>query len=77
MSGHGLFSSYDGHKERRTGKIRGTFSRTHRDLDGWMMARAPASPAQGLHHHEPRYLNFPYLCTTCYIEKSRLLVDQN
>ena len=30
--------------ERRTGKIRGAFSRMHRALDGWMLARAPASP---------------------------------
>ena len=51
MSDHGHFSSYEGHKERRTGKIRGDFSRMHRALDGWMLARAPASPAQGLHHH--------------------------
>ena len=51
MSDHGNFSSYEGHKERRTGKIRGTFSRMHRALDGWILARAPASPAQGLHHH--------------------------
>ena len=29
--------------ERRTGKIRGAFSRMHRALDGWMLARAPAS----------------------------------
>ena len=35
--------------ERRTSKIRGAFSRMHRALDGWMLARAPASPAQGLH----------------------------
>ena len=50
MSDHGRhFSSYEGHKERRTGKIRGAFSRMHRALDGWMLARAPASPAQGLH----------------------------
>ena len=35
--------------ERRTGKIHGAFSRMHRALDGWMLARAPASPAQGLH----------------------------
>ena len=28
--------------ERRTGKIRGAFSRMHRALDGWMLARAPA-----------------------------------
>ena len=32
--------------ERRTGKIRGAFSRMHRALDGWMLARPPASPAQ-------------------------------
>ena len=51
MSNHGHFSSYEGHKERRTGKTRGAFSRTHRVLDGWMLARAPASPAQSLHHH--------------------------
>ena len=44
--------------ERRTGKIRGAFSRMHWASDGWMLARAPASPAQGLHHHGPRYFNF-------------------
>ena len=32
MSDHGHFSSYEGHKERRTGKIRGAFSRMHRGL---------------------------------------------
>ncbi|CAN0358662.1 unnamed protein product [Ascophyllum nodosum] len=31
--------------ERLMGKIRGAFSRMHRALDGWMLARAPASPA--------------------------------
>ena len=30
MSDHGLISSYEGHKERRTGEIRGDFSRMHR-----------------------------------------------
>ena len=65
MSDHGLFSSYEGHKERRTGKIRGAFSRMQRALDGWMLARAPASPAQGLHHHAPGYFSFPYFCTMC------------
>ena len=49
MSDHDHFSSYEGHKERRTGKIRGAFSRMRRALDGWMLARAPASAAQGLH----------------------------
>ena len=57
MSDHGLISSYEGH-ERRTGKIRGAFSGMHRALDGWMLARAPAPPAQGLHHDGPRYFNF-------------------
>ena len=61
--------------QRRTGKIRGAFSRMHRALDGWMLARAPASPAQGLHHHGPRYFNFPYFCTMCGLEKLGL-VDQ-
>ena len=51
--------------ERRTGKTRGAFSRMHRALDGWMLARALASPAQGLHHHGPRYFNFPIFCTRC------------
>ena len=46
MADYGLFSSYEGHKERRTGKIRGAFSRMRRALDGWMLPRAPASPAQ-------------------------------
>ena len=53
MSDHGHFSSYEGHKERRTGNIRGVFSRMHRTLGGWMLARAPASRAQGHHHHGP------------------------
>ena len=76
MSDHGHFSSYEGHKERQTGKIRGVFSGMHRALDGWMLARAPASPAQGLHHHGPRYFNCPHFCTMCGLEKL-LLVDQN
>ena len=76
MSDHGHFSSYKGHKKRRTGKIRGAFSRMHRALDGSMLARAPASPAQGLHHHGSRYFNFPYFSTMCGLEKLGL-IDQN
>ena len=76
MSDHGHISSYEGHKEWRAGKIRGPFSRMHRALDGWMLARAPASPAQGFHHHGPRYSNFPYFCTMRGLEKLGL-VDQN
>ena len=76
ISDHGHFSPYEGHIERRTGKIRGAFSKMHRALDGWMLARAPASPAHGLHHHGPRYFNFRYFCTLCGLEKLGI-VDQN
>ena len=65
MSDHGLICSYEGHKERRTGKIRGAFSGMHKALDGCMLARAPTSPAQGPHHHGPRYFNFLHFCTKC------------
>ena len=78
MSDHGRhFSSYEGHKERRTGKIRGDFSRMHRALDGWMLARAPASPAQGFHHHGPRYFIFLISVQCVALRILGLLVDQN
>ena len=60
--------------ERRTGKIRGAFSRMHRALDGWMLARAPASPAQGLHHHGPRYFDFPYFVRCVALRNLELLI---
>ena len=72
MSDHGHFSSYDGHKERRTGKIREAFSRMHRALDGWMLVRAPASPDQSLHPHGTVYFSIPYFCTMCGFAKLRL-----
>ena len=59
--------------ERRTGKIRGAFSRMHWALDGWMLARAPASPAQGLHHHGPRYFNFSYFVRCVAMRNLELL----
>ena len=69
ISDHGLFSTVcflptRADKERRTCKIRRAFSGIHRATDGWMLARAPASPAQGLHPHGPRYFNFPVGCVT-------------
>ena len=77
MSGHGRFSSEEGHKERRTGKIRGAFPKMHRDLDDWMLTRAPASPAQGFHHHRSHSVFlFLFFCTMCVLEKLGL-VDQN
>ena len=63
--------------ERRTGKIRGAFSRMHRALDGWMLARAPASPAQGLHHHGPGYFNFLIFVRCVALRNLELIVDQN
>ena len=41
-----------------------------------MLARAPASPAQGLQHHGSWYFDFPYFCMMCGVEK-RGLVDKN
>ena len=47
-------------RERLKGKIY-VFSGMHRDLDVSMLARAPASPAQGLHRRGSRYyFNFPF-----------------
>ena len=63
ISVHGLFSSYEGQQEAANGKILGAFPGMHKALDGWMLARAPVSPAQGPHHHEPRYFDFPYFCS--------------
>ena len=69
----GLLSSYE---SQRTSEILGEVSGMHRALVGWMLVRAPASTAQGLHHHGPRYFDFPYFCMTCGLEKLGF-VDQN
>ena len=74
-SDHGLISSYEGHKERRTGKICGAFSRIHRALDGWMLASAPASPDQGLHHDGPRYFNFLLFVQCMVLRNLDLLIN--
>ena len=50
-------------------------SRMHTALGGWVLASAPASPAQGLHHHGPRYFTFYYFYTMCGLEKLGL-IDQ-
>ena len=76
MSAHGVFSSFEGEQEAANGQDSLGFPGMHRALDGWMLARAPASPAQGLYHHGPRYFKFPYFCTMCGLEKLGL-VDQN
>ena len=41
MSDHGNFSSYEGHKERRTGKIRGLFQECIRlwTVECWLARR--------------------------------------
>ena len=74
MSDHGLISSYEGHKERRTGKIHGAFSGMHRALGGWMLARAPAPPAQGPRHHGPRYFNFLIFVQSAALRNLDLLI---
>ena len=74
IADHGHFSSYEGHMERRKGKIRGAFSRMHRALADWMLARAPASPAQGLHHHGPRHFNFPFSVRCVALRNLELLI---
>ena len=69
---HGLFSSYEGRQGAANGEDSwGLF----RDAEG-VGRLAPASPAQGLHHHGPRYFKFPYFCMMCGLEKLGL-VDQN
>ena len=65
ISDHGLLSSYEGQQGATNMQDScGVFSGIQRTLDGWMLARAPASPAQDLHRHGPRYIKFPYFCTT-------------
>ena len=77
MSHHGHFSSFrvtrSGERARFVGIFQGY---TYLAMDGWMLTRAPASPALGLHQHGPRYFNFSYFCTMCGLEKLGL-VDQN
>ena len=48
----------------------------HHDLDDWMLARAPASPAQRVHRDGHRYYNFSCFCMTCGLEELGL-VDQS
>ena len=76
ISDHGLLLPTRVNKERRTGNIRRAFSGMHRALDGRMLARAPNSPAQGLHHHGPGYFNFPCFCMIRGLEEFGL-VDPN
>ena len=74
MSDHGHFSSYEGHKKRRTGKIRGAFSRMHRALDGWMLARGPASPVKAFTTMDLGISIFSYFCTMCRLENLNSLI---
>ena len=63
ISDHGLFFSYEG--QTRSGeraRFVGRFSGMPRTLGGWILTRAPALSAQGLHHHGSRYFNFHFFC---------------
>ena len=51
----------------------GRFSGIHRALDGWMLARAPASPVRSIHRHRPLYYISPYFCIACDFEKLGLV----
>ena len=73
-SDYGLFSSYEGHKERRTGKVRGAFSKMPTSLNGWMLARAPASPAAGLHHRGSRYHKLHFFVRCVALRNLDLLI---
>ena len=74
ISNHDLFFSYEGQQGAANGQDSwGCFSGMHRALGGWMLARAPASPAQGLHLHGSRYSIFSYSCMTFGLEKLELI----
>ena len=46
-----------------------------RVLNGWILARAPASPPQGLQRHGLRYYNSSYVCVAlCFsLQKKRIV----
>ena len=46
MSDHRIFSSCEGQEGAANGKQSWGVSGSHRALDGWMLARVPASPTQ-------------------------------
>ena len=46
MSDHRIFSSCEGQEGAANGKQSWGVSERHRALDGWMLARVPASSAQ-------------------------------
>ena len=76
ISDRGHFSSYEGQHGAPNEQILWAFSGMHGALDGWVLTRAPASPARGLHHHWPRYFNFLNFYMPFGLEKLGL-VDQN
>ena len=76
MSDHGYFSSSEGHKERRTSKIRGAFLK---DAQGF--GRLDPGSRAGFTSSKPpppwtSVFQFPYFCTMFGLEKLGL-VDQN
>ena len=54
----GRFPSCDSQKEPATGNNAGSFGA----LEGWMLARAPASRAEDLYRHRPRYYSSDDFC---------------
>ena len=56
---HGLFTSHEDTKKRRTGNISAGLFRETQGLHVWVVARAGIHPAQDL-HHRPRSLDVPF-----------------
>ena len=71
MSDHGLISSYEGHKERRTGKFMGLFFFGRLDAGSRAGFTSPRPPPPWT-----SVFQFPYFCTMCGLEILEF-VDQN
>ena len=60
--------------ERRTGKIRRTFSRMHRALDGWMLAIARRLHQLKASTTTDLGISIFHFCTMCGLRNSELLI---
>ena len=76
MPDHSHFSSYEGHKERRTGKIRGAFFRDAQDFGRLDAASRAGSTSSRPPPPWTSVFQFPYFSTMCDLEKLGF-VDQN
>ena len=79
LSDHGHFFSYEGHKERRTGKNRGTFSRMHKlwTAGCWLARRLHQLDISIFLIFKRKIRTHLDLLTMCGLEKLGTIVDQN